>query len=328
MDATTHWWNPTNAINRLILSPTLAKRASAMMIDLALVSALQFGLSQVFGVYYAITDGTNGMVVNGDGFSFFSTGWASLPYLWLAVIIVAYFTFFEATFGATPGKGLLRLRVVALDGGRPTFRAVVTRNLFRLVDALPALYIVGGAVAQSTRHEQRVGDIVANTTVVAASTVPANRRLPLKLLLVVVVLAALVAGAGAFQYYGRGPLVIQSWANVSATMSLSAPIVCGPLVASSAPGASLGGAYALQSPGRIMQYAIGAPQWGNGVVTYPIRIQVWNGAHDSGYISGEPTQESMSALTAGQDVYDGSVTLRWVGPLSGGWALASGQISC
>src|SRR5690606_6492490 len=41
----------------------------------------------------------------------------------------------------------------------------VLRNLLRAVDALPALYLLGGTVCFLTRYHQRLGDLAANTVV-------------------------------------------------------------------------------------------------------------------------------------------------------------------
>jgi len=68
--------------------------------------------------------------------------------------------------GQTLGKRLLRLRVVDEQGRRLTFEQVVMRNLLRFVDALPAAYMVGGAVALLNRRGQRLGDLTAGTLVV------------------------------------------------------------------------------------------------------------------------------------------------------------------
>lgn len=334
METTRDWWNPARALERLTMSPTLARRGLAATLDLALVSAAQIGLSQVFGVVHSSINGTVGSMIGGDGYSVSSTIAPTLMSGTLLVIVVAYFTLFEALFATTPGKALLRLRVVMLDGRRLTMRAVLARNIFRLVDTLPFLYIVGGIVAQSTLHEQRVGDIVAGTTVVSlgerGADAPAIRRLPLRLLLLGVILAALVGGTLAFQYYGRGPLVIQSWVNANIPYSASSSAQCGPLIPLPSATSARTSVGALQTPRHILQYAIGAPQWGDGVVTYPIRVQLWNSAQYGGYISGEPTLLDMSQIYIGgsaSDAYNGSVTLRWEGPLTG-WVMQSGQINC
>lgn len=42
----------------------------------------------------------------------------------------------------------------------------VVRNLLRFVDALPAFYMVGGAVCFFTEKAQRLGDLAANTIVI------------------------------------------------------------------------------------------------------------------------------------------------------------------
>jgi len=45
---------------------------------------------------------------------------------------------------------------------------VIVRNLMRLIDALPALYLVGGITCVVSRHRQRLGDLAAGTAVIRA----------------------------------------------------------------------------------------------------------------------------------------------------------------
>ncbi len=68
--------------------------------------------------------------------------------------------------GQTPGKKVLRLRVMDARGLRLDLRQVVIRNLLRAVDGLPFLYLVGGAACFFTAHAQRLGDLAADTVVV------------------------------------------------------------------------------------------------------------------------------------------------------------------
>ena len=68
--------------------------------------------------------------------------------------------------GQTVGKKLLRLRVVDVEGMRLQFNQIVTRNLLRVVDALPIFYFVGGVVCWFNRNCQRLGDFAANTIVI------------------------------------------------------------------------------------------------------------------------------------------------------------------
>lgn len=68
--------------------------------------------------------------------------------------------------GQTIGKRLFRLRVVDAEGLRLQFDQIVTRNLLRFIDALPALYFVGGLACWFSPKCQRLGDLAANTVVI------------------------------------------------------------------------------------------------------------------------------------------------------------------
>jgi uncharacterized RDD family membrane protein YckC len=68
--------------------------------------------------------------------------------------------------GQTLGKRVLRLRVVDAEGLRLQPSQIVIRNLLRMVDMLPGLYMVGGLTCLFTRRAQRLGDVAANTVVV------------------------------------------------------------------------------------------------------------------------------------------------------------------
>ena len=77
-----------------------------------------------------------------------------------------YFIVCEAAFGRTLGKRLLRLRVVNENGGGARLGQIVVRNLLRLVDELPALYVVGLVSIHVGPRHQRLGDRLARTLVV------------------------------------------------------------------------------------------------------------------------------------------------------------------
>lgn len=68
--------------------------------------------------------------------------------------------------GQTIGKRVMRLRVVDAEGMRLQFSQIAIRNLLRIVDLLPGLYLVGGVATMLTRKAQRLGDIAANTVVI------------------------------------------------------------------------------------------------------------------------------------------------------------------
>jgi uncharacterized RDD family membrane protein YckC len=74
--------------------------------------------------------------------------------------------------GQTIGKRLLGLRVVDARGLRLEPSQVIVRNLMRLLDALPALYLVGGIACVFSRRRQRLGDLAAGTVVVRTPRLP------------------------------------------------------------------------------------------------------------------------------------------------------------
>jgi uncharacterized membrane protein SpoIIM required for sporulation/uncharacterized RDD family membrane protein YckC len=78
--------------------------------------------------------------------------------------------------GRTPGKRLAGLRVLATDGHVPTVGALVTRNVFRIVDSLPVGYVVGLLFVCFTRRHLRLGDLAAGT-VVAVERAPFLEKL-------------------------------------------------------------------------------------------------------------------------------------------------------
>jgi uncharacterized RDD family membrane protein YckC len=79
-----------------------------------------------------------------------------------------YFALFEWLWnGQTPGKLLLKLRVIREDGRPVTFWEATARNLLRLFDMMPfPFYSVGLVSVFVSARDQRVGDMVAGTVVV------------------------------------------------------------------------------------------------------------------------------------------------------------------
>jgi uncharacterized RDD family membrane protein YckC len=78
-----------------------------------------------------------------------------------------YFAFFETLWsGQTPGKRLMKLRVVREDGRPITFFEAFVRNILRGIDFLPSGYAVGVVSIILTNEARRVGDFVAGTVVV------------------------------------------------------------------------------------------------------------------------------------------------------------------
>jgi uncharacterized RDD family membrane protein YckC len=92
-------------------------------------------------------------------------GWASalitsMPILFYQLICEVYLN------GQSMGKRVRNIRVISLDGAQPRLGQYLLRWLFRIVDDM----ISSGALAvisiSVSRNAQRIGDLVAGTTVV------------------------------------------------------------------------------------------------------------------------------------------------------------------
>ena len=84
-----------------------------------------------------------------------------------AAILFVYGWLLEAACGATLGKVLVGIRIVATADRNP-LKASAIRNLLRIVDGL-GFYLVGTVVAACSDVRQRIGDIIAQTAVVEQS---------------------------------------------------------------------------------------------------------------------------------------------------------------
>jgi len=60
-----------------------------------------------------------------------------------ALLALAYYFITEALSGQTPGKHLMKVRVMRTDGRKPSPAAIVVRTVLRSVDVLPAFYLLG-----------------------------------------------------------------------------------------------------------------------------------------------------------------------------------------
>ena len=113
--------------------------------------------AQFLGLFDGSVDGGLGQLLIGLAFVFGS---------------LLYSTLFEGLWnGQSLGKKAMSLRVRMLDGTPVTFAAALYRNLFRVVDAMPGipvigLYMVGLVLMFTSERSQRLGDLAAGTVVV------------------------------------------------------------------------------------------------------------------------------------------------------------------
>lgn len=77
-----------------------------------------------------------------------------------------YYSLFEAFWnGQTPGKKLLKIRVIKDAGRQITFFEALARNLLRIID-MQLGYLVGVVCMLCNKQQKRLGDFVAGTIVV------------------------------------------------------------------------------------------------------------------------------------------------------------------
>jgi len=126
-------------------------RMLALAIDLAVIAMIDSVLEKVLGP----------LLVFGEDVA---TAVHVVVYFALVLVYGATAEWFWR--GQTVGKRLLGLRVVDGRGLRLEPAQVIVRNLLRLLDALPAFYLVGGVACVFSRYHQRLGDLAAGTVVI------------------------------------------------------------------------------------------------------------------------------------------------------------------
>lgn len=139
----------------------LGSRIVAGIIDYIIVGIVAGILSIfVFGPWMAVGPGMMG----GFGAAWFGGMFALIGVMW--VLWLVYFTYFEGTSGQTIGKKFTHIKVIKEDGARCDFGSALVRNVLRIIDHLPALYILGIILIAATDKRQRLGDMLAKTIVV------------------------------------------------------------------------------------------------------------------------------------------------------------------
>lgn len=90
-----------------------------------------------------------------------------LPFL----LLFGYPITFETVWrGRTPGKALLGLRVVTIEGAPISFRHAAIRSALGLIDFFGTFGVAAVVSSLVSRHHQRLGDFVAGTVVLRERT--------------------------------------------------------------------------------------------------------------------------------------------------------------
>lgn len=132
----------------------VGERIAARMIDYAIFFAIY--------LLFLISAGSLGLIDNSG-------------YIILLIIFGVLFVFYdllcETLFnGQSIGKRVLHIKVISLDGYQPSLGQYFLRWLFRFVDFTLTLQVGGLICAAVTPNKQRIGDLVAGTTLI--KTVP------------------------------------------------------------------------------------------------------------------------------------------------------------
>jgi uncharacterized RDD family membrane protein YckC len=108
-----------------------------------------------------------------------SPGWLrAIAAVLTFLVFFAYDIIFESlNNGRTIGKLAAGIRVVGRDGEPVRFLASAVRNIARILDFLPLLYLIGTISIIATERGQRVGDLAAGT-IVARDRFPGLTHVP------------------------------------------------------------------------------------------------------------------------------------------------------
>lgn len=129
----------------------LGERIAARLIDLALF----FGLYILFILLGIVT-----AIIN-EGIFFYI----------LIAVYFGSFVFYNLLCeifmnGQSIGKRLMKIKVISLDGSQASIGQYTIRWLFRLVDFYLTGQVGGLVCVAVSKNKQRIGDVVANTTVI------------------------------------------------------------------------------------------------------------------------------------------------------------------
>jgi len=138
----------------------IGPRIGAVILDTIVIVVIFVILAAIIAVigYAAVTTG------RGFGLLF------GIPFIAAMFLLpILYFTFFEAYMnGQTPGKMLVKIKVVKVTGEPIGFGESLIRNILRIIDELPFFYLLGFILIMTNDKKQRLGDMAAGTIVVNA----------------------------------------------------------------------------------------------------------------------------------------------------------------
>lgn len=146
----------------------LGKRILAYILDLIFMILWFIGWIWIFSIIGYFT------------FDTFLDG--ELTTILIFVIFFFPFLFYDFLFelfnnGQSPGKMIMKIRVINIDGTTPSIGSYLIRWLFRLVDFTLTSHFLGVIMVAVTKKSQRLGDLLAGTTVIDLNLNARDKRL-------------------------------------------------------------------------------------------------------------------------------------------------------
>jgi uncharacterized RDD family membrane protein YckC len=136
----------------------IGSRAAAWAIDLLVMFVLIASVGQLLQSFVPLAGGFALMLLS---VAVFLVQW------WYSALLEWWWG------GQTIGKRVIGIRTLTERGIRLSFAQAVIRNLVRIADILPVLYLTGGLSVLLDRHGRRLGDLAAGTIVVRERKTPA-----------------------------------------------------------------------------------------------------------------------------------------------------------
>nr|WP_294940894.1 RDD family protein [uncultured Mucilaginibacter sp.] len=145
---------------------SLSQRISARIIDYVVFMCVYTAIVTMFAIYYGVEDNSPQAA---EGFG---SGFVVLIGVWVALCAL-YDLLTEVFFnGQSVGKRSVKIKVISLSGNRPSIGQYILRWLFRTIDFGITLGSAAMVSVAFSDNKQRLGDMVAGTTVV--QTTPRN----------------------------------------------------------------------------------------------------------------------------------------------------------
>lgn len=138
----------------------IGTRAAAFVIDF-LIQGVVYILAVI--LIFSISGNTGENAASNDFY------YIAVAFTYIVIFFLqwGYFILFELVLlGRSPGKKLMRIRVIKDNGEPLDAGAVILRNLIRGVDFFPMFNLLGGIITILDKRSRRLGDIVSNTLVV------------------------------------------------------------------------------------------------------------------------------------------------------------------